>query len=708
MSYYDSGDGRRCRRCKRKRLDDEPPEVRQYKTCAKCRIIERQKKKSKKPLAEETMAYGMRQLQEHGGWNDDYFVQDDYMEESSNKRTRISSSSSLAATAAAAVSAGSDYLQYAATIGDGHYDTSGYQQPLQQQHTPVQHFVSHQPKDQTILQQYPQQTQQQHFQQPTQQQQQHHQAFQSGPQSMIATSNTVNLNNNNNNINSGSNFSNNSLVGGGASGTGNSSYSTEQQYSQTQISNKPTFCEVCGTKIDIEVAHLHYNLCKTCCINPYRLPNVYEDFSDFLQEVAPDRNQDIATLTFIKEVVSPDFNESLDTNNVNPNNERQYRELILNSIKQIYLNPVMAATGYRFTRVSSNLAVASHTTPTVDPATGRYSYKNTQQVKALFKVRQDGIDTSNQPQLFVSYNLSTNIIIIKLRRKIEKLKSEEELEAVNAKEGAGKDESGFTTKETQRISEKYPFKLVNLVVRILKNSIQENTNSDIELGFNEPTGLMIFDILVNKEKDYPVEIQQLVASYSKEEFAKDFVSFEVLQNGVNKPTAELNGTVSESKSESGDVFNKEEEGIEEDEEEEDIEQRGQESVIEDEISVTGDGVTIDNRTTTNDIDEVVERETANDQEISKEGEEEEGEEEEEEVEVATEEKEVVGEVSESNQIGDGEELDGSAEIDTSKITGSISSDASEVTGGESLVSPAPAQSAISSASEVNLDPVFGM
>ncbi|KAM9889582.1 hypothetical protein OXX79_012055, partial [Metschnikowia pulcherrima] len=44
-------------------MDDEPPEVQQYKTCAKCRIIERTKKKSRKPLAEETMRYGMRQFQ---------------------------------------------------------------------------------------------------------------------------------------------------------------------------------------------------------------------------------------------------------------------------------------------------------------------------------------------------------------------------------------------------------------------------------------------------------------------------------------------------------------------------------------------------------------------------------------------------------------------------------------------------------------------
>ncbi|KAG7662722.1 uncharacterized protein J8A68_003781 [[Candida] subhashii] len=69
-----STDVRRCRRCKRKRLDDEPMEVRQYRTCAKCRIIERNKKKSRKPLAEETMLYGLKQFREQS-------LSDNFMEE---------------------------------------------------------------------------------------------------------------------------------------------------------------------------------------------------------------------------------------------------------------------------------------------------------------------------------------------------------------------------------------------------------------------------------------------------------------------------------------------------------------------------------------------------------------------------------------------------------------------------------------------------
>ncbi|EGW33527.1 uncharacterized protein SPAPADRAFT_60871 [Spathaspora passalidarum NRRL Y-27907] len=75
---------RRCRRCKRKRFDDEPAEVMQYKTCAKCRIIERTKKNSRKPLAEETMLYGLKQfreqsqndnfMEEEGLLNEEYFI----------------------------------------------------------------------------------------------------------------------------------------------------------------------------------------------------------------------------------------------------------------------------------------------------------------------------------------------------------------------------------------------------------------------------------------------------------------------------------------------------------------------------------------------------------------------------------------------------------------------------------------------------------
>lgn len=80
---------RRCRRCKRKRLDDEPPEVQQYKTCAKCRIIERNKKNSRKPLAEETMLYGLKQFKEQsiGGnyMEDEGLLRDEFFRRYHNK-----------------------------------------------------------------------------------------------------------------------------------------------------------------------------------------------------------------------------------------------------------------------------------------------------------------------------------------------------------------------------------------------------------------------------------------------------------------------------------------------------------------------------------------------------------------------------------------------------------------------------------------------
>lgn len=78
-------DVRRCRRCKRKRMDDEPPEVKQYKTCAKCRIIERQKKKLRKPLAEETVLYGMKQFQQQN--QNTSFLKDDFSYDLDYKNT---------------------------------------------------------------------------------------------------------------------------------------------------------------------------------------------------------------------------------------------------------------------------------------------------------------------------------------------------------------------------------------------------------------------------------------------------------------------------------------------------------------------------------------------------------------------------------------------------------------------------------------------
>jgi hypothetical protein len=514
--------------------------VRQYKTCAKCRIIERQKKKLKKPLAEETMVYGMRQLQEQqpGSWSEDLFNQDDVFVDDShnplNVRARNAASaaaaaaeaavanatshSSLVATAAAAVSAGgvNDVFPAYQTFEDQFEHQKQQQQQQQQQH--------HQQ----------QQQQQQHYQ---------HQEDQAG--------------------------GDNDKKHNGVGHTSNGADAAMGYAIQVALSA----CEVCGTQVDVA----GNNLCHQCQSDPYRLPHVYGDFSDFLQQVSPNGQSETATRIFIKQVVAaPDFNENVDTNNVNPNNERQYRELVLNSIKQIYLNPVMAATGYKFVRVSSNLALSSHNAPKVDPVSGKYVYRDTQRVKALYRSKVE--ESQSEILLYVTYDTSANLIVIKITwlpyKKVEgepavtdqaavlteersltpqreaggDIETEPELEHEGEVDG---DRHDVAEAQATVLSSKYPLKFVQLVDLTLKSLVAEEAQDASHLGYNESTGNILFDRLLKRKEEYPEEIRDVIATLDdKDEFAREFVDFEkLITNKVNG--AEVRPT--ESEAESGEL-----------------------------------------------------------------------------------------------------------------------------------------------------------
>ncbi|CAH2355513.1 hypothetical protein CLIB1423_27S01288 [[Candida] railenensis] len=514
MSYYLSPESRRCRRCKRKRLDDEPPEVRQYKTCAKCRIIERQKKKSKKPLAEETMVYGMRQLQEQqpGSWNEDFFSRDDAFEESRPKTRSLrepQSHSSLVATAAAAVSAsngaaGDIYSMYGYEVDPSYH----YEQQQHQQHQHVQ-------------QQQQQYQQQQHVYNPPQSSIDYSTPVPSTPD--LASNNNISNSSNVNNSNNGSSSVSRSLGNGNAnnnnnSGTNNANY----------IASK---CDVCD-------ANTTSSLCSDCFTDPYRISHVYSDFTKFLQEISPEKNLETNSLTFIKEVVAAtDFNENLDTNNTNPANERQYRDLVLNSIKQIYLNPVMAATGFKFNRVSSNLASSSSNSTSIDPITGKYTHKGSTPIKAIYKCKMGDEVSGIIPnvELILTYNLTSNVIVIKLVRDVAEMKMIAEVKLKKKEENERRLEQlaqlgqpGTTSVDREVISEsKYPLKFVNLCDRILKTLILENRQPQLQLGYNHFSGGLIFDVLKQRKDEYPEDLQLLIGSFKEpNEFVNEFLKFE--------------------------------------------------------------------------------------------------------------------------------------------------------------------------------------
>lgn len=537
MSYYNPLDSsRRCRRCKRKRLDDEPAEVRQYKTCAKCRIIERQKKKLKKPLAEETMVYGMRQLQEQqpGSWSEDLFNQDDVFVDDSHNPLNVRARNAASAAAAAAEAAVANATSHSSLVATAAAAVSaGGVNDV---------FPAYQTFEDQFEHQKQQQQQQQHHQQQQQQQQQHYQHH----EDQAGGDNDEKHN-----------------------GVGHPSNGTDAAIGYA-IQVAPSACEVCGAQVNVA----GNNLCHQCQSDPYRLPHVYGDFSDFLQQVSPNGQSETATRIFIKQVVAaPDFNENVDTNNVNPNNERQYRELVLNSIKQIYLNPVMAATGYKFVRVSSNLALSSHNAPKVDPVSGKYVYRDTQRVKALYRSKAE--ESQSEILLYVTYDTSANLIVIKItwlphkKEEGELIVTDqaavltEERSLTPQREAGGdietelelehegevdSDRNDVAGAQATKPSSKFPLKFVQLVDLTLKSLVVEEAQDASPLGYNESTGKVLFDTLLKRKEEYPDDIRNVVAALEdRDEFAREFVGFkELVTNMANG--AEVRPTESEAES----------------------------------------------------------------------------------------------------------------------------------------------------------------
>lgn len=419
------GDVRRCRRCKRKRLDDEPPEVRQYKTCAKCRIIERQKKKLRKPLAEETMLYGMKQFQQqHHNAN---FIHDDV------------------------------FMDDNAFSGGGRSDTKRYEHedsaPLQQQSQ--QHFYQYQPSQsfrstpvaamQTtqalpLAQQY---QQQQHQQQHQQQQQQLQQRLRNQPVAVSMPDST-----------------------------------------QAQA----TYCEVCSTPMDREdEVNMHYKLCMDCYTNPFKHNNVFADYNEYLLAISNNKQQDIDNFIFVKET-DRNFSDSLLYLSKTINNERLYREFILENILMIYLDPIIASLGYKFNRISSNISDTNSLPPVFNPAINQYQYKNTKPIKSYHKFYKEG---SLETNLYASFDVANNLLTIKLNQKI------------------------------LRPVIRYPKKFVDLVNSLVRTIVPSFSP---ESGYSYENGMRVYDELYRNRSSYEPEVQQLILALNKSNFSKDFGS----------------------------------------------------------------------------------------------------------------------------------------------------------------------------------------
>ena len=441
-------DFRRCRRCKRRRLEDEPAEVRQYKTCAKCRIIERQKKRLRKPLAEETMLYGMKQFEEqtHAGIiNDEGMMDDGFFAEEARNDSRL-------------------------------YDDEDLS-PLQQH---MQYQLSHQQPQQLSAQddmlRYMSGAHHQMYQQRLQQEHQHYRSI--------------------------------------------PPFSSNRQNSLQQVGR----CEICSNSLDNnDDLNMNYRLCLDCYTNPFRQPNVFEDYNIYLLEITKKKYNNIYNSIFIKEM-NKDFSDSLFYTDRTFPNERLFWELVFNNIRIIYVDPLIASVGYNFNKVYSNMTNTSGAKAPIDQSAA----KSNTPVNVFYRCFGD----SGNATILVSFDMSTNILTIKFNQKVSNL------------------------------AEKYSPEFISTVQSIVEKILPED-NANSLFGYDSQNALIVFDHLLMTKTLYSPGVQNIINKLNRNDFLRDFVQLGNSDaNGkasaeVTKPEAEDVNTGDQHSNEVGSALEEE-------------------------------------------------------------------------------------------------------------------------------------------------------
>lgn len=419
MMIYD--DVRRCRRCKRRRMDDEPPEVQQYKTCAKCRIIERTKKKLRKPLAEETMRYGMRQFQEQNQSTD--FMGDDIFPNDPYGHDMDSTPGDSAVGSPQQGYAQYPYNKAPEGLGSGPGPYGGPNLATGASGSGSDYGYSY---NNTPLYLMPRSTTASSSMRPINGNRVASGAtgpdlgspYQNLPPPHPASANPAHL------VNSASS------IAPGSSGTGTSSGKSRQDYSapakslsrhykdkyKTYLQKKTpdrtrslplSFCELCASPVNPEsnVSSI-YRLCGDCFADPYSKPHVYKDFNEFLLKAVHDTK--FSSYTYISEIPAATVESILVNRPIN--SEEQFRKVLLETFGLIFIDPLLALLApLKFSRFSQNFGDVNNTLPVILRYSRQLHYQFTMPLRAAYGVTSDA-EKTRVDMVFVP---ETNVMILK-------------------------------------------------------------------------------------------------------------------------------------------------------------------------------------------------------------------------------------------------------------------------------------------------------
>lgn len=357
----------KCRRCKKKRPEDEPMETARYRTCKPCREIERKKKRVKKANLKGEVLHEFDMANQQ--------IPSQHLPQQS--------------------------LQHLATNADVERDL-----------IQIANQVSNSAGMHTQMQYLPQEQQQQ--QQQYHQQQYHHHTQQTHDDKEIPIDDSL--------LRQGVDDDSHLTIDDSKKGLANDAHA-EAIHAHSSSVVDPSLGEdvsVSSAGVEEERRCLYcneirtindngrYQLCERCVVDPLRKDNVFDDFEHYSQKIFKNRTEDLRNCILICKF-QPNDGIITDFNPNSPN-----LEPIITDLNEKFINPLISKSGYKFSKGSSNLAAKPY------PKTIKLLFKCKQDIKTVQK-QSNSVSTSGRKMktenchsnVYISYDLFGKSLSIK-------------------------------------------------------------------------------------------------------------------------------------------------------------------------------------------------------------------------------------------------------------------------------------------------------
>jgi hypothetical protein len=145
-------------------------------------------------------------------------------------------------------------------------------------------------------------------------------------------------------------------------------------------------CLYCGARRSIHDDG-RYQLCGNCVSNPLEKANVFDDFESYLDRIEHGKNEDLKNVIFIKKFEDEELIPSFTHDNL---------DQILIKLQDSFIDRIMQRSGFKFSKTSSNLSAKPF------PKSIKLLYKCKQDIKTVHKS-----NTPSSPGTPISRRLKT-------------------------------------------------------------------------------------------------------------------------------------------------------------------------------------------------------------------------------------------------------------------------------------------------------------